>query len=1022
MNVRPKIFSVLLLLLIGLMTAVYSGARLYLHSNFVDFEKQEFLKNTKRVEQVLHHEVTVLNALTTDWAYWDDLYDHLDHPESNFIERQLPMSIFTEQNLQLAAIYKNDGTKLYQQMYNPKTKQFYDFPPDLEKYFQEGSHLINPEEPTGRSGLLLLDSGILMLSVNPISHSKYPKPNGVIVFGRFLSTSLLQDMRIRSDLDFKIFGLTKGDPPFEIHDVYEEMIRDVEFEKIVENEDTMEGYMLYPDIFGQNSFLVEIVSPRSLFLRGQGLFHFNIYIMLAAAVIGGIVLISFLEFNFLGRILTINDQVIAFTNNSEAETNIQATGNDEIAAIARNINAMTHSLKDNQLFLTQVLSSIDTGVLLINPENYEIIHANIAAARLIGVAPDELIGERCRNFTCLDDTDLCPIVDLGFSGNISVVKLRNKQGTQEYSVLRSVTTVQKEGKDLILESFTDISDLEATRQSLEMSEATYKALFNNTGTAASLVDADTTILLVNHEFENLSGYSKVEIEGKMSWTHFIHRDDLDEMISYHSKRRNNEMVPRNYQARFITRDGDTRHISFTVALLPDGKRSIGALLDITKSKQAEQMLAHQAFHDVLTGLPNRLSLQKTLEGIMETAIRHNKKVGVMLLDLDRFKNYNDSFGHEFGDEILKHVSVRLAAMELGYVHLGRLGGDEFLFIFEDLIDSKTLILSAEQILKEVERPLQLQKRDIFLGGSIGIVAFPEDGNTAEDLIKNADLAMYQSKERGKNTFTLYTKDLDKHMLERLTLETNLRHAIQNKELMVYYQPILDAETGRVWGVEALARWIKDEQFISPAQFIPVAEETNLIIPLDKFVLEQACNDLTTLANEGFGELNLSVNYSANHFKKGEIATGITSILIKNNFQSSRLYIELTETALMENLAMALDILSDVRASGVRVVLDDFGTGYSSLQYLQKLDIQALKIDKSFIQALGDPFEDSTQLVATIITMAKNLDLNVVAEGVETQDQLDFIRNQRVERAQGFYLAKPMPIEKLIEFLSEKKSS
>ncbi|XPV76135.1 MAG: EAL domain-containing protein [Desulfovibrio sp.] len=1019
MKIRLKTFSVLVLIAVSIFSFVFFATRYYLNRTFNAVELAEINRELKQVDQIIQHESDYIQALTKDWAYWDDMYDYVANPVGDYLERQLPISIYDEQNLQFIGIYDETGGCLYEHMYSPLTGKISPPSDSFREYLKPDSRLLSTDG-TGFHGVLALEEGIMILSAEPIRHSKKANSNGVIVFGRFFTEQILESMRLRSGVDFSLISIHALHESDQYATIFQQMVQEISFNKVVESGDRLNAYTIYSNLFGDPEFLVEVKMKRALLMQGHKLFKYNFSVVVLVIIAGGILLILFLEFHMLARVTHISAGVRKFADDPEQDVDILVSGKDEISAIAQNINAMILSLKDNQSFLTQILSSIDTGVLLIDPETRTIVQANIAAARLIGVAPDKLIGADCQQFTCFEEGSLCPITDQGFSGNVSITTFKNINGTNTYTVLRSITTIQKEGKKFILESFTDISDLEKTRLSLEMSEATYRAIFNNTGNATILLDADTTIQLANHQFEKLSGWSREDLEGKVSWTKFVHPDDLDMLINNHAKRRTDEDVPGDYSTRFVNAAGEVKHVSLTVALLPDKTRSIASLRDITKNKQDEKLLEYQAYHDILTNLPNRLSLQRSLSEAVTRAFDQKKTIGVMLLDLDRFKNYNDSFGHEFGDEILKAVSKRLAKLELGHMTMGRLGGDEFLFILEDLIDQKSLIISAEQILRVVEKPLLIQKRDIYLGGSIGIAVYPEDGTTAEDLIKNADLAMYQSKERGKNTFTLYTKDLDKHMIERLTIETNLRNAIENGEIVAYYQPIIDTRTGRVWGVEALARWFKNGEMISPADFIPVAEETNLVIPLDKHVLEQGCRDLSMLANEGFGELNLSVNYSANHFKKGDISSDITTILIHNNFQSSKLYVELTETALMENLDMAMETLADVRASGVKVVLDDFGTGYSSLQYLQKLDIQALKIDRSFIQSLKDPYDDSTQLVKTIVSMAKGLDLQIVAEGVETQDQYEFVKNERCERAQGFLLAKPMPLEKLTEFLKESK--
>jgi diguanylate cyclase (GGDEF)-like protein len=401
---------------------------------------------------------------------------------------------------------------------------------------------------------------------------------------------------------------------------------------------------------------------------------------------------------------------------------------------------------------------------------------------------------------------------------------------------------------------------------------------------------------------------------------------------------------------------------------------------------------------------------------MTNAKRKGTQVAVFYMDLDNFKHVNDSLGHPVGDVLLQQVSQRLLALVREEDTVARLGGDEFQIIGVDISSMDKVIDMADRLLQGFSCPFKIDTHELYVTLSIGIAIYPQDGKTADVLIKNADVAMYQAKLLGKNNYFLFTSELSERALFRLKLEAELRQALLEREFIVYYQPKIKPESGMVTGVEALVRWQKpDGSTISPNDFIPLAEETGLITRLGNLVIDDACEAMQILNNIGYKDIKMSVNLSPFQFEQANLVESILSIVRENELPVSQLELEITETTMMTNLKDTVAKLHLLVEAGMSISIDDFGTGYSSLYYLKAFPIDTLKIDRSFIKDITiDP--NGAQIVETIILMAHNLGIGVVAEGVETKEQLDLLQNFGCDLIQGYYYSPPLPLEKLVGYL------
>ena len=445
--------------------------------------------------------------------------------------------------------------------------------------------------------------------------------------------------------------------------------------------------------------------------------------------------------------------------------------------------------------------------------------------------------------------------------------------------------------------------------------------------------------------------------------------------------------------------------------------AIGTAIDISERKRAEDEVRRLAYNDTLTNLPNRLLFRDHLDLAVAQAQRNGGGLAVLFLDVDRFKVINDSLGHSVGDRLIREVADRLRSAVRQVDTVARLGGDEFTLLLPDVAEPVAAAKVAEKVLSVLRQPFTVDGNELFVTASMGIAIYPGDGGDAEALVKNADIAMYRAKDQGRDGYMLFTPAMNASAAERLALENSLRRALPQRELELYYQPLVDLSDGSVYGVEALLRWRHPERgIVCPAEFIPLAEATGLILPMGPWVLETACAQSQDWQRQGLGELSVAVNLSARQFQQAGLSALVRHVLKATRLAPHRLQIEITESSAMQNAAAAAETLAELRALGVKVAIDDFGTGYSSLSYLQRFAIDTLKIDQAFVRDL--PREAA--IATAVIAMARTLGLDVVAEGVETRAQLDFLREHGCARAQGELFSPPLPAARCAAYLAAQR--
>jgi diguanylate cyclase (GGDEF)-like protein/PAS domain S-box-containing protein len=532
---------------------------------------------------------------------------------------------------------------------------------------------------------------------------------------------------------------------------------------------------------------------------------------------------------------------------------------------------------------------------------------------------------------------------------------------------------------------------------------------------------DYAIEYVNPAFARITGYSAAEAVGQS--IRFLEGRDSDPegfetvWIAMREKREHN-VVLRNYH-----KDGSELWNDFYIAPVKDDSGAVthfvAALYDITSMKRYEAELEFQASRDTLTGLINRHMLRHHLEQAIGTAERQKQALWVVFVDLDRFKFVNDTLGHKAGDTLLRTVAGRLRAAVREADTVSRLGGDEFIMILPEQDELALDARSLQRIMDAVAAPIALGGHTLFMTCSIGVACYPADGADGETLIKHADIAMYRGKQTGRNNFQFYTPAMNEQALERLRIEGDLRSALENEEFLLHYQPKVDLASGRVVGSEALIRWQHPQLgMVSPSRFIGLAEETGLILPIGAWVLRAACTQCRRWQLAGHSDISVSVNLSVGQFLQKDLVSSIADVLEDTGLPPASLELELTESLMMTDVEHAIGILAGLKELGVRLSIDDFGTGYSSLAYLKRFPIDVLKIDRSFVRDITIDADDAA-ITASIISLARHLKLRVIAEGVETDEQLDYLRHYGCDEIQGYLFSPPVPADQFEQILKRE---
>jgi diguanylate cyclase (GGDEF)-like protein/PAS domain S-box-containing protein len=568
---------------------------------------------------------------------------------------------------------------------------------------------------------------------------------------------------------------------------------------------------------------------------------------------------------------------------------------------------------------------------------------------------------------------------------------------------------------------------------LKESEELHRFIVNNSPDLVYMLDRNGCFTFLNDRLESLLGYQKNELIGR-HYSELVDDEHLEIARNIFNERRTGPRASTNVEMRFksrLPRRGPRLFHSQAIwmELTAEGVYSdnsertrenfvgtYGTARDISERKEAQEVINFQAYHDLLTHLPNRALLKDRLSLAIAHARRNKRRLAVMFLDLDRFKLVNDTLGHSMGDRLLKAVANRLQSCLRRGDTLARFGGDEFTLLLPEVRTKDDVVVIASKILDRLNSPFVIDGHELFVGASIGISIYPEAGDSEEALIQNADIAMYQVKGRGKNGYQFFSEEMNHQFSTRLSMERELRNGLAQGELRVFYQPQVSLQDGRITGVEALVRWQHPSKgLVMPTDFLPVAEETGLITQIDEFVQTRAFADLALWRRKGLGDIGVSVNLSALQLEQDSFVDRFVAVLQSSGLSADLVKLELTENTLMQDMELIIPKLKALRRIGVRIAIDDFGTGYSSLSYLQQFPIQTLKIDRSFVGDIRADESDAS-IINAIVAMARGLKLDLIAEGVENRTQLRYLHTKGCSEGQGFFFSPPVDAAALQQLL------
>ena len=673
-------------------------------------------------------------------------------------------------------------------------------------------------------------------------------------------------------------------------------------------------------------------------------------------------------------------------------------------------HANGRSMLQNRNYLEQIIDGMPAGLVVIDDAR-RVRSMNRSMADLLGM-PDDVIGAGLPLESVLPDVELAARVDEALrSGapqdNVLVTLDGRADGVRhvEFNIRRT----RQDGGHMLLLIGQDITFRRQARLRLQESEEFFRLTFSQAAVGIALLGPDGRLLRVNRKMAQILGFTEVELLQRF-FQQLTLEDDLADELLLLGRLKAGEIADFQREKRLVRRDGSPVWVNLSVSMMRDAngnQRFISVIEDISRRKQAEDALTRLASHDALTGLPNRLLLQDRLAQAIAHACRSGAQVGVLFIDLDRFKHVNDSLGHDAGDRMIVEIAQRLATSLRESDTVARQGGDEFVVVLPELADPDAAAMVAQKLLENLFQPLLLCGQEVFPTGSIGIAMYPRDGLEAATLLKNADTAMYGAKGQGGNHYSFYAPAMGVHASEHLRLEGALQRALQRQEFLLHYQPVVDIGSGVISGVEALLRWQpQGGPLVPPSDFIPLLEETGLIVPVGEWVLATAMAQQVAWRRMGLPPVRVSINLSARQFLGQDVARQIGALIERSGCDPACLTLEITESVLMQNPLAAAATMERLTAMGVQLAIDDFGTGYSSLASLKRFPIHSLKIDRSFVSDLTRDADDAA-IVNAVIALAHSMRLNVIAEGVETSEQLAFLSARGCDQMQGYCFSRPV---------------
>ncbi len=991
MTLRQKtllIIGVTLVILIGL---IYTTGATILLRDFSQFEQRETHEHIKRVQSALSDEIDSLNQLNRNWAGWGETYEFIEKSNNRYIKNHLNNVNFSIFNLHLIIYIQSSGKIVFASSERGDRKSIL-IHHKLKQDFSSQNFWTHFNRNTSLKGIIFLAQKPILIASSPILKNDGSGKNlGTLIMGRYLDAAAIKRLGERTHLSITMYAVNDEKTAAELGTVRSALLRGKSTLVRPLNKQTIAGYTLLKDIYGKPALILRVAIPRNIYQQGGASIRYLILSVLIVGLVFGVVTLLLLEKLFLSRLLHLTNHLHSISNSRDFSAQLLPnTGKDELFQLADTINIILAALINSQnqqkereeryykysRVLAQLTKSQTWDSSDLNAGFREIIETAACTLEVERVSVWLYDGQKSK-MQCVDlyqrstgqHSAGMELLVADYPAYFQALEQERTLATENVSI----DPITKEMSERYLYQFDIKSMLSA---SICLNGKIVGMLCH------SHVGSNRQWLLEEQNFVgSLAGLVALLMEASERKRSQVALQKAYEELETRIRERTGDLAKANeqLQAQIIE-----RHI-------------------------AEEKLLYEAFHDALTGLPNRALFMQRLESAHEKAKQADYLLAVLFLDLDRFKIVNDSLGHLVGDQLLIAIARRLQTCLRPGDLVARLGGDEFTILLENIKDFSDATKVAERIQQELTKPFYLNGHEVFTAASIGIALNDTVGDRPEDLLRDADVTMYRAKSLGKARYEVFDSSMHTQAMTRLQLENDLQRAIKREEFRIEYQPIVSLNNGMIYGFEALVRWQHPLRGrVAPTEFIPVVEETGLIVPIGWWVLRKACiqtrkwqqNLVTTVP------LTISVNFSAKQFSQPNLVEQIEQILQETGLEANCLQLEITESVIIDNPTAVAAILLQLKKLGVRLYIDDFGTGYSSLSYLHRFPVNGLKIDYTFVSNIGVENEN-TELVRTIATMAHNLKLNVVAEGIETSEQLAQLRALQCEYGQGYFFSPPL---------------
>jgi diguanylate cyclase (GGDEF)-like protein/PAS domain S-box-containing protein len=1029
--------------------------------DYARLERENAERDVERAYRAFTQLVKELHNKSIDWSNWDDTYRFMadrnhDYQKSNLGDDSLI-------GLQLDAMFFVDARgKLFESRRLKHASNL--APPQPEAVIQAlGLNQRQSKQTTAetnRSGILMAQGTPLMVSIRPILTSMRQGPaRGWIVFARYFDAESLKELCERTRLQVALYDLSRALPGDDSSRFFPQNPNaPVHIQPLSATE--IAGYTVLKDINGQPIQRIYITLARNIYQQGMEAMRYLFVVIGSTTIAFGVVMMLTLQKYVLSRVWHLTQQVERIGTTEETQERVSLSGRDEMARLSGRINAMLDTLSDNarQLRASEdhlrrysenlerivldrtdelataeaemralaqlqkaILNSAPYVILSTDTED-TLVMANNAAERLLGASADALCG-KAKMLTQYDPMKVTLFRqkdghELG-SWQITTQVEQDARAEMEWVFCRpegsplpmqfSITPLTDERGEVTGYLYIG-EDISERKQSEREIRRMYAALQNAVEGIAE-IDQEGRYCVVNAAYAALLERAPTALIGS-PWQQSIPTQERERLHSAYLEMREKGKAEVELQGERSR--GGAFYVQMTlIASRNQMGEFVGHycfLKDITERKALEARITYQAYHDALTGLPNRARFHDRVERALAQAVEQKSRMAALFIDLDNFKFVNDSMGHEEGDRLLITVAKRLQECVRPCDIVARLGGDEFTVLLEEVASPEDATTIAKRILSRFQEPIILSKGEVVVSPSIGIALSSETCSDRDALLQQADTAMYEAKMNGKAGYVLFDEKMTERITERIELETGLRHAVEREELRLYYQPIINLETGEIVGAEALVRWEHPTKgLVSPAKFIPLAEETGLILPIGAWVLEEACRQVVAWQRQfrrNGSPFIIGVNLSARQIQSPDIVDQIAQIVQKSGIDPSCLKLEITESMMLTHTESMVSKLHMLKALGVHLAMDDFGTGYSSLSYLQRLPLDTVKIDQAFVRMMGNDVQPAA-IILSVIRMCRALGMNVICEGVENTTQVAQLQALGCDMGQGYHFSRPL---------------